>query len=171
VHDLLQELKTHKRIRKILAGGERLEWGAKTIPRVASCRCRSGCTRRAAARGDGVGLVNVPALKGIHYAVESGRLAAEAAWRRSSAARRRPPRRAPALRRLAPRQLRLEGPEARAEHAAGVHAAASGSAARSRRRDTPRSASCRRGQQLERDAEQDLITTDRAKYYPRRTAS
>src|SRR5204863_3877391 len=30
--------------------------------------------------GDGVGLVNVPALKGIHYAVESGRLAAEAAF-------------------------------------------------------------------------------------------
>jgi electron-transferring-flavoprotein dehydrogenase len=31
--------------------------------------------------GDGVGLVNVPALKGIHYALESGRLAAEAAYR------------------------------------------------------------------------------------------
>src|SRR5581483_11096223 len=31
--------------------------------------------------GDGVGLVNVPALKGVHYAIESGRLAAEAAWR------------------------------------------------------------------------------------------
>ena len=30
--------------------------------------------------GDGAGLVNVPALKGIHYAVESGRLAAEAAF-------------------------------------------------------------------------------------------
>jgi electron-transferring-flavoprotein dehydrogenase len=29
--------------------------------------------------GDGAGLVNVPALKGIHYAVESGHLAAEAA--------------------------------------------------------------------------------------------
>jgi electron-transferring-flavoprotein dehydrogenase len=29
--------------------------------------------------GDAAGLVNVPALKGIHYAVESGRLAAEAA--------------------------------------------------------------------------------------------
>jgi electron-transferring-flavoprotein dehydrogenase len=29
--------------------------------------------------GDGAGLVNVPALKGIHYALESGRLAAEAA--------------------------------------------------------------------------------------------
>jgi electron-transferring-flavoprotein dehydrogenase len=31
--------------------------------------------------GDGAGFVNVPALKGIHYAVESGRLAAEAAFR------------------------------------------------------------------------------------------
>src|SRR5207249_5896888 len=30
--------------------------------------------------GDGAGLVNVPALKGIHYAVESGSLAAEAAF-------------------------------------------------------------------------------------------
>ena len=29
--------------------------------------------------GDGAGMVNVPALKGIHYAVESGHLAAEAA--------------------------------------------------------------------------------------------
>ena len=32
VHDLLQELKTHPKIRRILEGGERLEWGAKTIP-------------------------------------------------------------------------------------------------------------------------------------------
>ncbi len=32
VHDLLQELKTHKLVRKILAGGERIAWGAKTIP-------------------------------------------------------------------------------------------------------------------------------------------
>ena len=32
VHDLLQELKTHPKIRQILGGGERVEWGAKTIP-------------------------------------------------------------------------------------------------------------------------------------------
>ena len=31
-HDLLQELKTHPTIRAILDGGERVEWGAKTIP-------------------------------------------------------------------------------------------------------------------------------------------
>ena len=32
VHDLLQELKTHPKIRKLLEGGERVAWGAKTIP-------------------------------------------------------------------------------------------------------------------------------------------
>ncbi len=82
VHDLLQELKTHPRIRQILAGGERLAWGAKTIPEGGFV----ALPRRLHAPGlllcgDGVGLVNVPALKGVHYAVESGRLAAEAAWR------------------------------------------------------------------------------------------
>ncbi len=81
VHDLLQELKTHPRIRPILDGGERIEWGAKTIPEGGFV----ALPRRMHAPGlllcgDGVGLVNVPALKGIHYAIESGRLAAEAAW-------------------------------------------------------------------------------------------
>ena len=82
VHDLLQELKTHPRIRKILEGGERVQWGAKTIPEGGFV----ALPKRFHApglllTGDGVGLVNVPALKGIHYAIESGRLAAEAAWR------------------------------------------------------------------------------------------
>jgi electron-transferring-flavoprotein dehydrogenase len=81
VHDLLQELKTHPTIQPILAGGERVAWGAKTIPEGGFV----ALPRRFHApglllAGDGVGLVNVPALKGIHYAVESGRLAAEAAW-------------------------------------------------------------------------------------------
>jgi len=82
VHDLLQELKTHPRVRKILDGGERVQWGAKTIPEGGFV----ALPKRFHAPGlllcgDGVGLVNVPALKGIHYAIESGRLAAEAAWR------------------------------------------------------------------------------------------
>jgi electron-transferring-flavoprotein dehydrogenase len=80
-HDLLQELKTHPAIRKLLAGGERVEWGAKAIT--------SGgfyaLPRRLHApglllAGEGAGFVNVPTLKGIHYAVETGRLAAEAAY-------------------------------------------------------------------------------------------
>ncbi len=80
-HDLLQELKTHPLVSPMLAGGERLEWGAKTIP--------GGGLRAMPAQlhapglllcGDAAGMVNVPTLKGVHYAVESGRLAAEAAF-------------------------------------------------------------------------------------------
>jgi electron-transferring-flavoprotein dehydrogenase len=80
-HDLLQELKTHPKIRKLLDGGERIEWGAKTIP--------SGGFHSLPKRlhapgllmcGDGVGMVNIARLKGIHYAIESGRLAAESAF-------------------------------------------------------------------------------------------
>ncbi len=80
-HDLLQELKTHPTVRAILEGGERIEWGAKTIPGGGF----HAIPRRLHAPGlllcgDGVGLVNVPTLKGVHYAIESGRLAAEAAF-------------------------------------------------------------------------------------------
>ena len=31
-HDLLQQFKTHSLIRPLLEGGERIAWGAKTIP-------------------------------------------------------------------------------------------------------------------------------------------
>src|SRR2546430_6278500 len=80
VHDLLQELKTHPLVRKLLEGGERIAWGAKTIPEGGFL----SLPKRLHAPGllivgDGAGLVNVPALKGIHYAIESGSLAAEAA--------------------------------------------------------------------------------------------
>jgi electron-transferring-flavoprotein dehydrogenase len=80
-HDLLQELKTHPKIRRLLAGGERVAWGAKTIP--------SGGWHSLPSKlyapgllmcGDGVGLVNIARLKGVHYAIESGRLAAESAF-------------------------------------------------------------------------------------------
>jgi electron-transferring-flavoprotein dehydrogenase len=81
VHDLLQELKLHPKIRRLLEGGERVEWGAKTIT--------SGGFLALPKRlhapglllaGEGPGFVNVPTLKGIHYAIETGRLAADAAY-------------------------------------------------------------------------------------------
>jgi electron-transferring-flavoprotein dehydrogenase len=80
-HDLLQVLKTHSTVRAILDGGERIEWGAKTIPGGGF----HALPRRLHAPGllvcgDAAGMVNVPTLKGVHYAVESGRLAAEAAF-------------------------------------------------------------------------------------------
>ncbi|MGZ4461552.1 MAG: 4Fe-4S dicluster domain-containing protein [Gaiellaceae bacterium] len=78
-HDLLQKLKTHPLIRTILAGGERVAWGAKTIPEGGfHALPRHFSAPGLILCGDGAGLVNVPALKGIHYAVESGMLAAEA---------------------------------------------------------------------------------------------
>jgi len=81
VHDLLQELKTHPLVRKLLHDGERIAWGAKTIPEGGLL----SLPRRLHAPGlllcgDGPGFVNVPALKGIHYAIETGSLAAEAAF-------------------------------------------------------------------------------------------
>jgi electron-transferring-flavoprotein dehydrogenase len=80
-HDLLQELKTHPKLRSMLEGGERIGWGAKTIP--------SGGYHALPQKlhapgllmcGDGIGLVNIARLKGVHYAIESGRLAAESAF-------------------------------------------------------------------------------------------
>jgi electron-transferring-flavoprotein dehydrogenase len=62
-HDLLQQLKTHPRIRPLLEGGERLEWGAKTIPGGGY----HALPRRFHAPGlllcgDGPGMVNIPTL-------------------------------------------------------------------------------------------------------------
>jgi electron-transferring-flavoprotein dehydrogenase len=79
VHELTQRLKQHPVLDEILDGGEMLEWGAKTIP--------EGGYHSLPERlhgdglllvGDAAGLVNVAALKGIHYAMQSGIFAAEA---------------------------------------------------------------------------------------------
>lgn len=82
VHDVLQELKTHRLVWKILGGGERVAWGAKTITEGGYYSLPSRFNAPGLLLvGEGPGLVNVPRLKGIHYAIESGRLAAEAAFR------------------------------------------------------------------------------------------
>ncbi len=79
-HDLLQEFKTHSLIRKMLQGGERVAWGAKTITEGGLLSLPSRLNAPGLLLvGEGAGLVNVPRLKGVHYAIESGRLAAEAA--------------------------------------------------------------------------------------------
>lgn len=81
VHDLLQELKTHPKIRTLLEGGERVGWGAKTIPSGGLHSLPSALHAPGLLLcGDGPGMVNIPRLKGVHYAIESGRLAAEAAF-------------------------------------------------------------------------------------------
>ena len=123
VHDVLQELKTHRLVRRMLEGGERVGWGAKTIP-------------------EG-GFVALP--RRLHA---PGLLSAEMepAWStclrsRGSITRSSPgawppkPRSKPSawpdsldagrardLRRGRAQELHLERPQGRAQHAAGVRA-------------------------------------------------
>jgi electron-transferring-flavoprotein dehydrogenase len=77
-HDALQLMKTHPFIKKMLEGGKRVAWGAKTIP--------SGgyfaMPKRLAVpgmvvAGDAASMVNIPTLKGVHYAMHAGMYAAE----------------------------------------------------------------------------------------------
>jgi electron-transferring-flavoprotein dehydrogenase len=79
VHVLLQRLKQHPLFRPYLEGGEMVEWGAKTIPEggyYALPERRSG--DGVVLLGDAAGFVDVPSLKGIHYAIQSGIYAARA---------------------------------------------------------------------------------------------
>jgi electron-transferring-flavoprotein dehydrogenase len=85
-HDALQQLKTHPLVAKLLDGGKRVGWGAKSIP--------SGgywaMPRRLSApglvlAGDGAAMCNVSELKGIHYAMHAGMFAAEAIYERLKA--------------------------------------------------------------------------------------
>ncbi len=168
VHDVLQELKTHKTIRRLLEGGERLEWGAKTIPEGGFL----ALPKRLHAPGllicgDGAGMVNVPALKGIHYAIESGRLAAETAF--AALGRGRTP--------WTPRVLAAYDEAVRASfiwkdlervrnmrpafaHGFWVGSALAGAATMSFGRFPPRNA------RLEPDSEPALLRTRRASRYP-----
>jgi electron-transferring-flavoprotein dehydrogenase len=81
VHQLLQRMKLHPLFRNYLEGGQLLEWGAKTIPEggyYSLPRRRHG--NGVVLVGDAAGFVDVPSLKGIHYAMQSGIYAARAAF-------------------------------------------------------------------------------------------
>lgn len=81
VHQLLQRMKLHPFFRQYLEGGRLLEWGAKTIPEggyysLPERRYGDGILTV----GDAAGFVDVPSLKGIHYAMQSGIYAARASF-------------------------------------------------------------------------------------------
>ena len=81
VHQLLQRMKLHPFFRQYIEGGQLLEWGAKTIPEggyysLPERRYGEGILMI----GDAAGFVDVPSLKGIHYAMQSGIYAARAAF-------------------------------------------------------------------------------------------
>jgi electron-transferring-flavoprotein dehydrogenase len=81
VHDTLQLFKTHKVVRKILEGGKRVAWGAKAIPEGGYWAMPKLTAPGLVLAGDAGGMVNVPKLKGVHYAIHAGILAADAIYR------------------------------------------------------------------------------------------
>lgn len=79
VHESMQRMKTHPLFREILQGGTMLEWGAKTIPEGGYYAIPHRLSGDGVVMvGDTAGFVDVPSLKGVHYAMESGMLAATA---------------------------------------------------------------------------------------------
>ena len=79
VHDLVQRMKGHPLFRPYLEEGELVEWGGKTIPEggyyaLPERRHGDGIV----VVGDDAGFVDVPSLKGIHYAMQTGMYAARA---------------------------------------------------------------------------------------------
>lgn len=79
VHDALQLWKTHPFIKKILEGGKRVGWGAKTIPSGGYWSMPKRLTVPGMLMaGDCAGMVNIAELAGVHYAMHAGMYAAEA---------------------------------------------------------------------------------------------
>jgi electron-transferring-flavoprotein dehydrogenase len=79
VHDALQQFKTHPFIRKIIEGGKRVGWGAKTMPSGGYWALpKRFSVPGMVIAGDCAGMVNIAELAGVHYAMHAGMYAAEA---------------------------------------------------------------------------------------------
>jgi electron-transferring-flavoprotein dehydrogenase len=77
-HDALQLIKTHPFIAKLIEGGKRVAWGAKTIPSGGYFAMPKRLTVPGMlVAGDAASMVNIPTLKGVHYAMHAGMFAAE----------------------------------------------------------------------------------------------
>jgi electron-transferring-flavoprotein dehydrogenase len=79
-HDLLQQIKTHPLFKGILEGGERVAWGAKALPAGGYWAMPKVSMPGAVLVGDAAGIMNLASLKGVHYAIKSGMLAAESIY-------------------------------------------------------------------------------------------
>jgi electron-transferring-flavoprotein dehydrogenase len=79
-HDLLQLFKLHPIVRGILEGGERVAWGAKALPAGGFWSMPKLTMPGALLVGDAAGMVDTVALKGVHHALLSGKLAGEAIY-------------------------------------------------------------------------------------------
>lgn len=76
----LQRFKTHPLIQPVLSGGERIAYGARALNEGGWQSMPKLTFPGGALIGDAAGFLNVPKIKGIHTAMESGMLAATACF-------------------------------------------------------------------------------------------
>ncbi|MHC4838226.1 MAG: electron transfer flavoprotein-ubiquinone oxidoreductase, partial [Planctomycetota bacterium] len=78
-HARMQEWKTHPFMRKLLEGGKMVRYGAKTVPEGGLFSLPRCWGEGFLMIGDSAGFMNTARLKGVHLAMKSGLLGAEAA--------------------------------------------------------------------------------------------
>ncbi|MFH1539776.1 MAG: electron transfer flavoprotein-ubiquinone oxidoreductase [bacterium] len=76
-HKQFSKFKTHPLVKKLLEGGKMVSYGAKTLPEGGYYSVPKPYGDGFIIAGDSASLINVPKLKGVHYAIKSGILAAE----------------------------------------------------------------------------------------------
>ncbi|MBI2287763.1 MAG: 4Fe-4S dicluster domain-containing protein [Chloroflexi bacterium] len=74
----LQLFKSHPFVSRLIEGGEVIAYGARTLPEGGYYSVPELATNGALIIGDAAGLTSVRKLKGLHYAIKSGIIAAEA---------------------------------------------------------------------------------------------
>ena len=79
-HEAFQKFKTHPFIHRILDGGKLVRYGAKTVPYGGWYSMPRNYVDGGLIVGDSASLLNSQRLKGIHTAIKSGMLAAEAIY-------------------------------------------------------------------------------------------
>lgn len=76
----MQKFKTHPMVKKMLKGGERIAYGAKSLIEGGWQSLPKITFPGGLLVGDAAGFLNVPQIKGIHCAMQSGMIAAEACF-------------------------------------------------------------------------------------------
>ena len=79
-YEEFQRFKTHPSVKRLLIGGERLGYGARALNEGGYQSIPKLIFPGGALIGDAAGFLNVPRIKGIHLAIQSGIIAAEAAF-------------------------------------------------------------------------------------------
>jgi electron-transferring-flavoprotein dehydrogenase len=79
-HQAFQKFKTHPFVKRILDGGKLVRYGAKTVPYGGWYSMPRNYVDGGLIVGDSASLLNSQRLKGIHTAIKSGMLAAEATY-------------------------------------------------------------------------------------------